>query len=73
MRLQFLIFDASDDGEGTGTWEAMASVREHDVAALRAEVQAGIQEAVAGLRSKEGPTSRAVSAASRSASVTTSR
>jgi hypothetical protein len=25
MTLQYLIFDASDDGEGTGTWEAMAS------------------------------------------------
>ncbi len=26
MPLNYLIFDTSDDGEGTGTWEAMASV-----------------------------------------------
>lgn len=38
MGLQFLIFDAADDGEGTGSWEAMASVRRDDLAALRAEV-----------------------------------
>ena len=24
MTLHYLIFDASDDGEGNGTWEAMA-------------------------------------------------
>ena len=40
MQLQFLIFDASDDGEGTGTWEAMASVRESDLKCLSQEVQA---------------------------------
>lgn len=38
--LQYLLFDASDDGEGNGTWEAMASVRPADLPALRAEVQA---------------------------------
>ncbi len=39
MQLRYLIFDASDDGEGTGTWDAMASVRAADVPALLAEVQ----------------------------------
>ena len=40
MSLNYLIFDASDDGEGTGTWEAMASVREADLPAVLAEAQA---------------------------------
>jgi hypothetical protein len=39
MGLNFLIFDASDDGEGTGTWDAMASVRSADLPAVMAEVQ----------------------------------
>ncbi len=39
MPLQYLIFDASDDGEGNGSWEAMASVRAPQLPALRAEVQ----------------------------------
>ena len=38
MALSYLIFDASDDGEGTGSWEAMASVRAADVVAVLAEV-----------------------------------
>lgn len=40
MALQYLIFDASDDGEGQGSWEAMASVRAGDLPALRQELQA---------------------------------
>ena len=40
MALQYLIFDASDDGEGTGTWDAMASVCAADVPAVMAEVRA---------------------------------
>ena len=40
LPLQYLIFDASDDGEGTGTWDAMASVHAADVPAVWAEVQA---------------------------------
>ncbi len=40
MTLHYLIFDTSDDGEGTGSWEAMASVRAADVPAVLAEVQA---------------------------------
>ncbi|QHE88377.1 hypothetical protein [Hydrogenophaga sp. BPS33] len=27
MPLQYLIFDTSDNGDGTGTWDAVASVR----------------------------------------------
>jgi hypothetical protein len=45
MQLQFLIFDASDDGEGTGTWEAMASVRADQLPAVLTEVQAVLAQA----------------------------
>lgn len=41
--LRYLMFDASDDALGHGSWEAVASVRAGDaaqVAALRAEVTA---------------------------------
>ena len=40
MTFQYLIFDASDDGEGTGTWDAMASVRAAELPAVLTEVQA---------------------------------
>lgn len=39
MQLQYLIFDASDDGEGTGSWEAMASVRAEALPVVMAEVR----------------------------------
>lgn len=39
MSLQYLIFDASDDGEGTGSWEAMASVRADDLPVVMAEAR----------------------------------
>src|SRR6476646_8591684 len=39
MPLHYLIFDASDDGEGHGSWEAMASVRAPQLPALQAELQ----------------------------------
>ena len=45
MALQYLIFEASEDGEGQGSWEAMAGVREADLPALRSEVQAVLQAA----------------------------
>ena len=45
MNLQYLIFDASEDGEGQGSWEAMASVRAGELAALRAELQAVLDAA----------------------------
>ncbi len=38
--MSFLIFDASDDGHGQGTWEAMASVRAPRLPQLMAEVHA---------------------------------
>ncbi len=40
MQLQYLLFDASDDGEGTGTWDAMASVRAAQLPEVMNEVQA---------------------------------
>lgn len=39
MALQYLIFDASDDGEGNGSWDAVASVRATQLSAVQAEVQ----------------------------------
>jgi hypothetical protein len=47
MHLHYLIFDASDDGEGTGTWEAMASVRVTELPAVLAEVQVAMDQAEA--------------------------
>ncbi len=40
MQLLYLLFDASDDGEGTGTWDAMASVRAAQLPEVMVEVQA---------------------------------
>lgn len=39
MPLQYLIFDASEDGEGNGSWEAMASVRAPQWPAVLNEVR----------------------------------
>lgn len=39
--LQYLLFDASDDGEGTGTRDAMASARAADLCAVLAELGMG--------------------------------
>jgi len=39
MTLNYLIFDASDDGEGNGSWEAMASVPPDELSAVMAEVR----------------------------------
>lgn len=52
MTLHYLIFDASDDGEGTGSWEAMASVRAADLPAVLAEARAVLDAAG---RSAPGP------------------
>jgi len=38
MSLQFLEFDYSEDPQGTGTFDAMASVRADQLAAVRQEV-----------------------------------
>ena len=40
MQLQYLIFDASYDGEGTGSWEALASVLPDELSAVMTEVRA---------------------------------
>ncbi len=40
MQLQYLIFDASDDGEGTGSWEAVASVPPDELSTVMVEVRA---------------------------------
>ncbi len=39
MKLHYLLFDASDDGEGTGTWDAMASVSAEQLPEVMNEVQ----------------------------------
>lgn len=55
MPLSYLIFDASDDGEGTGTWEAVASVRRDDLPAVMAEVDAVLQRAERRAPGPRGP------------------
>ena len=40
MALDYLEFDYSEDEEGTGTWDAMASVKADRVPALAAEIEA---------------------------------
>lgn len=52
MHLSHLLFDASDDGQGQGSWEAMASVRAERVPQLMAELEAALAEAQ---RSAPGP------------------
>ena len=52
MTLRFFLFDASDDGQGQGTWEALASVRAPRLAAALAEAEAVLREAE---RSAPGP------------------
>lgn len=42
LSMNFLIFDASDDGHGHGTWEAMASVQAERLPQLMAEVHAAL-------------------------------
>ena len=55
MALDFLIFDATDDGEGTGSWEAVASVRRADLPAVMAEVEAVLQRAQREAPGPRGP------------------
>lgn len=38
MRLPFLVFDHSEDPQGCGSFDAMASVRQPQLVALRAEI-----------------------------------
>ncbi|WP_439520391.1 hypothetical protein [Hydrogenophaga sp.] len=53
--LQYLVFDASDDGESTGTWEAMASVRDAQLPEVMKEVQAVLLRAEAHAPGPRGP------------------
>ncbi len=58
MPLNYLIFDASDDGDDgddTGTWEAMASVRAADLPAVLAEVQVVLCQAETDSPGPKGP------------------
>ena len=50
--MTFLLFDASDDGQGQGCWEAMASVQAVRLPELMADVDAALHEAE---RSAPGP------------------
>lgn len=53
--LQYLVFDASDDGEGTGTWDAMASVRAAQLPEVMMEVRAVLAWAEAHAPGPRGP------------------
>ena len=53
--MHYLIFDASDDGEGLGAWEAMASVRAADLPAALAEINALAAAAEADSPGPRGP------------------
>lgn len=53
--LQYWNFEASDDGEGTGTWEAMASVLPGQLAAALDEAQAVLDWAEAHSPGPRGP------------------
>lgn len=55
MAPQYLIFDASDDGEGTGSWEAVASVRAADLPPALAEAQAVLEWAARHSPGPRGP------------------
>ena len=55
MPLNYLIFDAADDGEGTGSWEAVASVRRADLPAVMAEVEAVLARAQREAPGPRGP------------------
>lgn len=55
MPLQYLMFDASDDGEGHGSWEAMASVRAPQLPILQAEVQTVLAWATTHSPGPKGP------------------
>ncbi len=55
MPLELLIFDASDDGHGQGSWEALASVKPERLPALRAEVERVLQAAESHAPGPRGP------------------
>ena len=53
--LHYLMFDASDDGEGNGSWEAMASVRAPQLPAVYGEVEQVLAWAAAHSPGPRGP------------------
>jgi hypothetical protein len=55
MSLQYLIFDASDDSQGGGTWDAMACVRAQDLPQVLAEVHTVLTQAKASGLGPRGP------------------
>jgi hypothetical protein len=55
MTLHYLIFEAADDGEGTGSWEAVASVRRAELPAVMAEVDAVLARAQREAPGPRGP------------------
>ncbi|MDR0213093.1 MAG: hypothetical protein LBJ15_03695 [Comamonas sp.] len=54
MTLDYLEFDYSEDEEGTGTWDAMASVKAERVAALAAEIAQLLQWALRRFSGRQG-------------------
>lgn len=55
MLLHYLLFEPTDNTDGTGTWDAMASVRASQVDAVRAEVRAVLDWAEAHAPGPRGP------------------
>ncbi|WP_167009072.1 hypothetical protein [Comamonas sp. Tr-654] len=55
MALDYLEFDYSEDEEGTGTWDAMASVKAERVPALAGEIEALLRWASQKFAARQGP------------------
>ena len=55
MPLHYLTFESSDDGEGNGSWDAMASVRQDQLAQVLKEVQQVLAWAEANSPGPKGP------------------
>lgn len=55
MTLQFLDFDYSEDAQGAGTFDAMASVRPGQVAVVRAEIAQVLDWARAAFPGRQAP------------------
>lgn len=55
MPLHYLTFESSDDGEGNGSWDAMASVRPDQLAQVLNEAQRVMAYAEANSTGPKGP------------------
>jgi len=55
MSLQFLDFDYSDDGQGGGSFDAMASVRQAQLAEVRAEIAEVLEWAAIAFAGQRAP------------------